>query len=293
MPDISMRFHKDMLVLEGGTATMLASQGVSGDDCPELLNALEPETIENNHLLFKMAGAHCAISNTFGGSKHALSAFGLDDKAAELNREGVRLARVNSPEHILANIGPCGIMVDSLSGDSYEAAFEQYREQAAALAAEKPDAIYIETMMCIEDAICAVSAAKSACELPVLVSCTFDDEGNMVGCGTSIEDAAEALERAGASVIGMNHLLDFEQMIPNARRLCSATTLPTLVSPDVFDLSDLGKVERRNAIDKVARCAEAYREMGVQFIGACCNTTPAYIGAIYATVGGLDVVERA
>ncbi|MCR5846128.1 MAG: homocysteine S-methyltransferase family protein [bacterium] len=292
MPDIAMRFGKDMLVLEGGTAAMLSSQGVSDDDCPELLNALEPEIVENNHLLFKMAGAHCAISNTFGGSRRALAVYGLDDKADELNREGVRLAGANSPEHILANMGPCGILVDSLSGDGYEAAFEQYREHAAALASERPDAIYIETMERIEDAICAISAAKSACNLPLFVSCTFDDEGNMVGCGTSIEDAAAALERAGASVIGMNHGLDCEQMVPNARRLCKTTTLPVLVSPDVFDLEGMGKIERRNAIDKVARCAMLYREMGVQFIGACCNATPACIGAIYATVGGLDVVAR-
>ena len=101
-----------------------------------------------------------------------------------------------------------------------------------ALAAEHPDAIFIETMTDIAEARCAVLAAKSVTDLPVFASCTFGLSGRMDISGTEPEVAAVVLEAAGADAVALNCGLGPEQMLPLLARMVSATRLPVIVQPN-------------------------------------------------------------
>ena len=57
MPDIALRFHKDMLVLSSPVAVVLARQGFDVEHDLEFANLVEPEAVRDALRLNKMAGA--------------------------------------------------------------------------------------------------------------------------------------------------------------------------------------------------------------------------------------------
>ena len=64
MPDIALRFHKDMLVLSSPVAVVLARQGFDVEHDLEFANLVEPEAVRDALRLNKMAGAQCLVANT-------------------------------------------------------------------------------------------------------------------------------------------------------------------------------------------------------------------------------------
>jgi 5-methyltetrahydrofolate--homocysteine methyltransferase len=294
MPDLSLRFNRDVIVIDGAMGTMLQREGIPSDECGMLLNVLEPETIAGIHERYRLAGAHALTTNSFGGTRAKLAAYGLADRVVELNRAAVRLAKAARPDHVLADMGSCGLVLEPLGSATFDEVFEQYAEQARALASEEPDAILIETMADIADARCALLAAKSVCDLPVIVSCTFDTTGHMELSGTDPATAAVILESAGASAIGMNCGLGPEQLLPLFERMARATTLPLIIQPNAGmpQVDVTGATYYTGTADDFADAAMAFRRVGAQLIGSCCGSTPAFTSAIYATVGGNPVVKR-
>src|SRR5438067_4851987 len=73
--------------------TMLHAGGVSLDRSLPELNVSHPDLVRSIHRAYLAAGANVIETNTFGASRLRLARFGLDDRAAELNRAGVRMAR--------------------------------------------------------------------------------------------------------------------------------------------------------------------------------------------------------
>ncbi|NTU88717.1 MAG: dihydropteroate synthase [Actinobacteria bacterium] len=294
MPDIELRFGKDMLICEGAMGTMLQRQGMPAGACPEHLNVLDPEMVIEVHRYYHLAGAHCAITNTFGGTRAKLREYGLEDRLEELNLAGVMIAKQVHPEHVLADVGPCGLVMQPLGSATFEEVFAQYFEQISVLAKAEPDAILIETMVDISDARAAVLAARAACDLPVLVTCTFDESGRMDLSGTDPATAAVILEAAGADAVGLNCGLGPAQIYPLLCAMSAATKLPLIVQPNAglptLDAND-------NTIfpgtpEEMAEWGEKFREVGAQLVGSCCGSTPAFTGALNAALADRDVLPH-
>ena len=295
MPDIQMRFHRDIVIVDGAMGTMLQREGVCMDECAEYLNILDPEIILSIHRRYIMAGAMCITTNTFGASRAKLASYDLADNVREINTAGVAIARAAGAMHVLADVGPCGLLLEPLGEATFEQVYDQYFEQVSILAAAGPDAILIETMTDIADARCAVLAAKAACDLPVFVSCAFMANGRMELSGTDPATAAVILEAVGADVVGMNCGSGPEHLLPLAERMAKATNLPLIVQPNagIPTLNRRGETVFPGTADQMLMYAERFKACGVQFIGSCCGSTPAFTGALYAVLGGRDVVRRA
>ena len=86
MPDIALRFHKDMLVLSSPVAVVLARQGFDVEHDLEFANLVEPEAVRDALRLNKMAGAQCLVANTEGIAPARLAHRGMEDRAAEIVR---------------------------------------------------------------------------------------------------------------------------------------------------------------------------------------------------------------
>lgn len=295
MPDIMMRLGRDFLVIDGAMGTMLQRAGVPAGESPELLNVTAPEVIAEVHRFYRLAGADCATSNTFGGSRPKLAEYGLEDRVEELNRAGVRLARKEGGPHVLADVGPTGLVMEPLGPATFDEVFAAFAEQISALAAESPDAIMLETFTDIAEARCAVLAAKSVCDLPVFASCTFGAAGRMDLSGTDPETAAVILEAVGADAVGMNCGLGPDQMLPLLKRMVGATRLPVFVQPNAGlpKLDPDGKTVFPGTADEMALAARRFREAGAAMAGSCCGSTPAFTSAIVAEVADTDVAELA
>ncbi len=294
MADLLSRLNSSVMIVEGGISTMLDRMGVGDMPCPELLNVMEPELIEEIHRSFYLAGANCAISNTFGASRTRLKKHGLEKHLEDLNRRGVQIAKRGNPMHVLGDMGLCAIKVEKKDSQAFKDAYLEYQEQAASLASEEPDAIYIETIPSALDALCALEATKSVCDLPVIVGLSVSLDSTLSQCGTPLREAVNMLEDSGADVIGINCVLDANNIFEVAKNFSQTTSLPILICPDVPRSSPgLGKtLAKAQIFASMEKMAQNMRQFGFSMIGSCCGSTPYFTGAIYAAIGDSAPIQR-
>ena len=304
MADIQMRLGTDVLVVQGPMGTELARIGFDPDDCLPLLNIVEPEEIEQLHRRYRDAGADCAVTNTFLATSSRLAEYGLAGSAAQINIEGVRLARAAGFPHVLGCIGPCGIEVEASSGEAYAraggdpdllaqvtekfplfmAAVEQYAEQAAYLASADVDGILLETFASVDDAVAAVAGAGRETDVPLLACMTWPSVSAKPG---EPAQSARLLELAGASAVGCNCMC-IDDTVQCAAEMSGACGLPVIALPSagVPVKGEDGEPSWPSGPDDFARASLDLLRAGARILGSCCGSTPACTGAIFATVGG-------
>ena len=287
MPDVLARLGHETLILEGAMGTMLQRAGMLPGTCPEMLNITAPEMVGDVHRLYRLAGADCVTTNSFGGSRPKLAENGCAERVEELNRAAVKIARRWGAPHILADVGPTGLVLAPLGDATFDQLFEIFAEQVSALAAENPDAIFFETFTDIAEARCGVLAARSVTGLPVFASVTFGANGRMDLSGTDPATAAVILEAAGVSAVGMNCGLGPEQMVPLVGQMAEATNLPIIVQPNAGmpRLDDEGHTVFPGSPEDLEAAARLYIDSGAAAVGGCCGTTPAFIAALIDAVG--------
>ncbi|MCG2808235.1 MAG: homocysteine S-methyltransferase family protein, partial [Coriobacteriia bacterium] len=281
MPDIKLRLGREVLVVDGALGTMIQRYEVPAEQCKDQLNLTAPEMIEQIARDYVTVGAECITTNTFGSSRVKLAEYGIQDQLVEINRAGVEIARRAGAQHVLGDIGPTGLVLQPLGEARFDDLFEIFAEQAAALASASPDALVIETMTDIAEARCALLAAKSVCDLPVFVTCTFGINGRMDLSGTDPATAAVILEAAGADAVGMNCGLGPEQMLPLVQAMAAATSLPIIVQPNAGlpQLVD-GATVFPGTPDEMGQHAALFVDAGASMVGSCCGSSPAFTGAI-------------
>src|SRR6266545_396616 len=115
---------------------------VAGD--PDLLNLTQPDVILDIHRRYFAAGADIATTNTFTATRIGQADYALDEYAAEMSREGARLARRAADEvggFVAGSVGPLNVSL-SVSPKVEDAGFrsatfdqvrDAYAEQITAL----------------------------------------------------------------------------------------------------------------------------------------------------------------
>jgi 5-methyltetrahydrofolate--homocysteine methyltransferase len=186
-------------------------------------------------------------------------------------------------------MGPSGklIVMKQVSADELEDAFTV---QAMAIADAGADAIVVETMMDIAEALAAVSAAKKT-GLPVVASMVFDAGKNKdrTMMGNTPEAVVEKLSAAGADVIGSNCGQGIEGFIPICRRMRAVTDLPLWIKANA-GLPKLiqGQTVYDTTPDQFARFVPQLIDAGANFIGGCCGTNPDFIAAVKRIIGDIS-----
>ena len=177
--DLLERIERDTLILDGGMGTELMRRGFKAGECPEEWNVTRAADVEAIHRAYFAAGSDVVNTNTFGGSRLKLAAYGLQDRAVEFNEAGARLAVAlrdrEFPGRLVAgDIGPCGHMVKPMGNADPAEILAAFEEQATALVSGGVDLLNIETMFDITEARLAVEAAVAAAgERPVIARMAF------------------------------------------------------------------------------------------------------------------------
>ena len=275
-----------VLVSDGAWGTFLHQRGLQTDDCPELWNVTHRDDVLAIAKSYIEAGSDMILTNSFGGSPIKLEHYGLKDRAEELNQAAAIISReaAGDDHYVLGSIGPTGVllMMDQVSEQEM---YDGFRIQAEALKNGGVDAICVETMSAIDEAVLAVRAAKEVTDLDVACTFTFektvnDDFRTMMGV-TPIE-MVKAVKDAGATIIGTNCGNGFDQMIgivEQIRKIDSST--PVLVQAN----AGMPSIEKGETIfpetpEMMAIKVKDLINSGANIIGGCCGTTPAHIKAL-------------
>lgn len=274
-----------LLMSDGAMGTMLQEAGLTDGGAPELWNVKKPEVVRSIYQGYLDAGSNIISTNTFGGTSARLKLHKMQDRVAELNQAGVRLAvEVAHPVGALvaASIGPTGELIVPLGSLTIEKATAIFAEQAAALAAGGADFILIETMSDMREVEAAVKGSQRATDLPVVVTLTFDTNFHTM-MGVSPKQAVETLSGWGVFLIGANCgngpgeieavMTEMAQHRPDGVYLMAQSNagMPQYNS---------GHIHYDGTPEVMAQYATKMRTLGVNVIGGCCGTTPTHLRAM-------------
>lgn len=202
MADITLRFSKDMLVLSAPIEESLAPQGqVSAIDRP-YLNLMESESVEEALRVQVLAGAQCVVTMTEDITKARLAHYRSEADASSIAQAALAAAQQVSPQHILAEIGPCGLPLDDQSKSSLNEHRKQYAEAAQAFGDGLFDAFFLNGFTSIADLKCALMGVRQSSDRPVFASVLVGPEPLSVDPpippeGTTAERILEGLPTEG------------------------------------------------------------------------------------------------
>jgi len=282
-----------ILVSDGAWGTFLYQKGLKPGDSPERWCLTHFDEVKDIAKSYVDAGADMVQTNSFGGTSFNLEHFGLKEKTAEINEAAARASReaAGFDKWVIASCGPTGKMLAAEDVTEQEL-YDAFKEQAAALEKGGADAICIETMSDIEEAVIAIKAAKENTKLEVI--CTFTFEKTVRGdyrtmMGVTPFNAAKACLEAGADIIGTNCGNGIERMIDIVKEIKTAAPESFIIvqANAGLPVSTEGKVTFPDTPEDMAKHIPALIAAGANIIGGCCGTTPDHIKAIKQTIANL------
>lgn len=295
MPDINLRFHRDMLVLSAPLTPVLARQGFNVGQDEEYAVLFEPEIIRNALRLSKVAGAQCLVADTVNITPARLTHRGLENKAKEMVQAELKIVQQLKPQHIFIEVGPCGLPLDPSSKVSLNEHRDQYARAARACAGQAFDALFLNGFTNLVDLKCALMGMRQVSDALLFASVCVRADGKLGDGRHTFEDALGVMSDYGASVIGFATPAPLEQALEFARRACGVGVLPVLAQLVVTSHNPKqGAVTDENPYycpDVVVDAAAQLRGAGVQFLRAEGQATPAYTGALVAATEGLTVIR--
>src|SRR6201996_9562703 len=115
------KLQAKIIVAAGAMGTVLYAKGVFINRCFDELNLSAPQLVKEIHQEYVRAGAEVIESNTFGGNRVRLGAFGLVEKLRAINEAGVRLAREAAGQRafVAGAMGPLGTQIEPLGPMSF------------------------------------------------------------------------------------------------------------------------------------------------------------------------------
>jgi methionine synthase I (cobalamin-dependent) len=284
--------RSDVVLADGAMGTMLIDLGLEHGASPELWNVEQPDRVASVHRGYLEAGAQLILTNTFGGNRFRLGLHNLQDRAAELNRAGVTLARrtvdeAGSSALIVGDIGPSGELLEPFGNLSYADAVAGFAEQAQALIGGGADVIWIETISALEEIRAAIEAVKRvSSDIPVIATMTFDTHGRTM-MGVAPEEAVIGLEDLDVAAIGGNCGNGPDEILAVIEKMHAVAPERVLVAKSNAGIPKWvnGKTAYDAGPDEMARYAVKAADAGARIIGACCGSTPAHLAKMRAALG--------
>lgn len=186
MPDIQLRFQKDMLVLSAPVDATLARQGIDAQRDRQYLNLMEPDCLRDALALEVMAGAQCVVTTTEDITRARLAHVRMESDDARLAQAALDVAHEVTAQHILAEIGPCGLPLDASSKASLNENRAQYAHAARAFAGGAFDAYFLNGFTSLADLKCAIMGVMQVASIPVFASVVLGDAPDATALQSSL-----------------------------------------------------------------------------------------------------------
>lgn len=279
------------IILDGATGTNLQKAGMPVGVCPEQWILENPEVLVELQKAYVEAGTDILFAPTFTANRIKLDEYGLSEKLVSMNRELVALSKRAAGGHayVAGDLTMTGQQLYPLGELMFEELVGVYREQAKVIYEAGADLFVVETMMSLQESRAAVIAIREVCDLPIMVSLTYNEDGRTL-YGTDPATAVIVLQSLGADAVGLNCSTGPEAMLAPVAQMAEYATVPVLAKPNAGmpELVD-GVTVYRTTPEEFAAVGAKLVEAGAAILGGCCGTTPAHIAALAAAVGGMTV----
>lgn len=284
--------ERETLLVDGAMGTELFARGLTAGDPPEMWNVDMPDDVVDVHKGYIKAGSDIILTNSFGGSSFRLKLHQLDNRVVELNAAAASVARQAADASdrdvvVAGSMGPSGELLEPLGAMTPAACEAAFAEQAEGLAQGGADVLWIETMSSLDEVSAAVAGARSACDLPIVVTLSFDSAGRTM-MGVSGTDAAKRLADLGLGAFGANCGNNVSETEGAVRQLVAgAGDTPVVCKANAGIPEFRGDQLVYNGTPEVMGAHVArMRDVGVRIIGGCCGTSTQHVAYMRGVLDG-------
>ncbi len=279
-----------ILYLDGATGTNLIKRGMPADVCPELWITENRDVLLQLQKEYVEAGTQIVYAPTFGANRIKLAEYGLEDRIEELIGKLVAISKeaTDGKAYVAGDITMTGRQVKPIGDMNFKELVEVYKEQITYMVNAGVDLLVVETMLSLQECRAAVLAAKEVCDLPVMVTMSFEKDGRTL-FGSDAKTAAVVLESLGVDAFGVNCSAGPKQMVSIVEEIAAVTNCPIIAKPNAgLPITDA----EGNVTYNLDECSfvEEMKELikaGASVLGGCCGTTPAHIKALKDSVGNV------
>jgi len=292
------KLQKDCVIGDGGTVFELERRGYvsAGPFTPQAVIE-HPEAVIQLQTDFARAGAEVLQACTYYAHEEKLKVVGLTSHLKEINSQAVRIARKVANQYNALVAGNICNTWTYEPGDpsTFAETRRQFDKQILYQNDEGVDFFIAETIEYLGEAEIALEAVQAS-GLPAMITMGFKRNDRTLE-GIPLEECFKSLEDKGADIVGINCFRDPERLLPLAKRVrdvvgCFVATQPVAYrcsnEKPYFQIQEFdGKVAFPLALDpfvltrgEMADYAIRAKEMGIDYIGACCGTAPHHIRAM-------------
>lgn len=283
------------IYLDGATGSNLLKRGMPAGVCPEEWILEHRAVLVGLQKEFIKAGSNMIYAPTFSANAIKLREYGLEEKIGWMNRELVAISREAADGKCLVagDLTMTGEQLSPIGTMDFEELVNIYKEQIGYLAEAGVDVLVVETMMSLQESRAALIAAKECCDLPVMVTMTFESDGRTL-YGTDAKTAAVVLESLGASAIGANCSTGPDKMAEIIRNMAEASSVPIIAKPNAGlpfldkDGNTAYDMDSSAFAEGMVRLVEA----GASILGGCCGTAPEYIERMKELTCRMETARR-
>lgn len=286
-----------ILYLDGATGTNLQRAGMPTGVCPEQWILEHQEVMEDLQRRYVEVGTDILYAPTFSGNRIKLREYGLEEQGRKINIRlteiSKRVARQASRTVFVAgDLTMTGEQLYPMGTLLFEELVEVYKEQIGYLNEAGVDLLVVETMMSLQETRAAVLAARECCDLPVMVTLTFQEDGRTL-FGTDAATAVIVMQSLGADAVGVNCSAGPDAMVPIIKQMRRYATVPLIAKPNAGmpEINEEGQTVYDMDADTFAGYMRELVEAGASIVGGCCGTTPEFIQRVQEETQQLKPIE--
>ncbi len=267
---------QNRILMDGAFGTYFA--GLSGEDMlPEAANTARPELVKRIHKQYIEAGAVMIRTNTFAANRETLHC--TKEALLENIKSACRIAKeaAKEAEHtvfVAGDIGP----IPGGTDRGEESVFAEYKSICDTMLAEGVDALVFETFSDYEPIRSVIEQVKKEWNPFILVQFSVNQFG-YTNSGINIKRIFEELShKKEIDGMGMNCGVGPGHLYRIISELSVQTdkyisVLPNSSYPKLIKERMVFLENREYFADRLSKLAD----MGADFIGGCCGTSPEYI----------------
>lgn len=229
---------------------------------------------------YVQAGTNILYAPTFTANRVKLAEYGLEENIRQINQDLIRISKeaADGKALVAGDITMTGEQLTPMGSMQFEDLIEIYKEQMSYQLEAGVDLFVVETMMSLQESRAAVIAAKEICDLPVMVTMTFEADGRSL-YGTDAKTAAIVLSSLGADAVGANCSTGPDQMCGLIHDMASVCQVPIIAKPNAGlpSLAEDGSTVYDMDADTFSIEMKQIVASGATILGGCCGTAPVYI----------------